>query len=139
MSRSTILRRIQRLARMSLFSSALVGMSASCSRVEPGEEPAPREPAHIVFINESLDQADVYAVVSGAESIRIGTVMSGRTETLRLPQQVTDRAGTINIVARLLARSFVPQTGPISIGSGERLQVRLPMDGRSLSVLPASP
>lgn len=136
----SVSRRLLRAASVGLFAVALLGTGASCSRVQPGEELIePAGPTQIVFINESLEQANVYAVVSGAESIRIGTVMPGRTETLDLPQQMVDRAGTVNIVARLLARTYTPQTGPVSIGRGERLQVRLPMDGRILSILPAQP
>src|SRR2546423_1395977 len=46
----------------------------------------PDDTAHVVFVNESLDQADVYAVTSGGgDPVRIGTVMGNRTETLTLP------------------------------------------------------
>jgi len=41
-------------------------------------------------------------------------------------------------VARLLARSNFPQTGPVSLSPGERYEVTLPMDGRLLSFLQQS-
>ena len=93
-------------------------------------------PATIVFSNESLDQATVYVVAPGADFRRIGTVIPGRTEALTVPPEVAIR-GTVNIVARLLARSNVPQTGPVSLTPGERYTVRLQSDGRVLTFLPA--
>jgi len=96
----------------------------------------PAEPlATLVFSNESLDQATVYVVAPGADFRRIGTVIPGRTETLTVPAEFTNR-GTLNIVARLLARSDVPQTGPVTLRPGERYEVRLQGDGRVLSFLP---
>ena len=93
-------------------------------------------PATIVFTNESIDQATVYVVAPGADFRRIGTVIPGRTETLTVPSDFTNR-GTVNFVARLLARPEVPQTGTVSISPGRRYQIRLQTDGRMLSFLPA--
>jgi hypothetical protein len=115
----------------------VLALSASCGRFHRGGEVAPQ--GFIVFINRSLDQADVYVVVPGSESRRIGTVMSGRTDTLTVPADITARAGTVEIAARLLARSIVPRTGPISLGPGEWLEVTLPSDEKVLTVLPAGP
>jgi hypothetical protein len=63
--------------------------------------------------------------------------MGGRTETLRIPAEVANR-GTVRIVARLLASSALPSSGPIAIHPGEHLDVRLPLDQRTLVVLPGS-
>lgn len=93
--------------------------------------------AQIVFVNQSLDQADVYVVGDAGESQRIGTVFAGRTETLTIPRSVVARGGTVNIVARLLARSMAPRTGPLTISGGQQLQVTLPPDERTLTILPA--
>jgi hypothetical protein len=90
----------------------------------------------IIFTNESLDQATVYIVGPSIEFRRIGTVFAGRTDTLTVPPELTTVGGPINIVARLLARSDVPQTGPVSIRPGERYQVRLPLSSRLISFLP---
>jgi hypothetical protein len=96
-------------------------------------------PATLIFTNESLDQATVYVVAPGMDFRRIGTVMAGRTETLSVPSELAVRAGTVNIVARMLARSDVPQTGPVSIRPGERYELRLPITGRLISFLPSEP
>jgi hypothetical protein len=125
-----ILRYVRQFATVALASAAM-----ACGPFRKGAPAG--EPAILVFSNQSLDQATVYAVVPGADYIRIGTVMAGRTEELRIPSDMVLRAGTINIVARLLARSNFPQTGPVSISPGERYEVTLPMDGRLLSFLPA--
>jgi hypothetical protein len=93
-------------------------------------------PAIVVFTNESLDQADVYAVGQNGSRIRIGTVLPGRTDTLRLRASDLGGSGSVTIAARLLASSRVPNTGPVTLSSGDRIAVRLTSDGRTLSVLP---
>lgn len=90
----------------------------------------------LIFANESLDQATVYVVSPGVEFRRVGTVLAGRTDTLRVPRDLAARGGTLNIVARLLARPEVPQTGPVTILPGETYQVRLATDAKILSFLP---
>lgn len=94
------------------------------------------EPAQVVFTNQALDQAAVYVVAIGSDYRRIGTVMPGRTEVLEVPADLATRT-TVNIVARLLAHSYLPQTGSVNIAPGERYEVTLPPDGRMLSFLPA--
>ena len=96
-----------------------------------------QERAVIAFTNESLDQADVYAV-TGTQSIRIGTVLAGRTENLVIPGDIAFRGQNLNVVARLLAQSRRPSTGPITLSPGQRIEVRLPMDQRQLVVLPGN-
>jgi hypothetical protein len=112
----------------------LIAVAAGCGPLRRGSGPLP---AVLFFTNETLTQAQVYVVAAG-HARRIGTVMAGRTDTLVVPAELAER-GTLNIVARLLARSARPQTGPVSIRAGEQYQVRLPADGRLLSFLPAGP
>jgi hypothetical protein len=118
-----------------IVSAMVIAAVAACSSARRGG-PA-QEPAYLVFSNNSLTQADVFIVSPGFGSRRVGTVMSGQTDTLRVPADIATRGGTVNIVARLLARNQVPQTGPVSIFPGEMYDVRLPTDGRLLSFLPA--
>jgi len=118
--------------RLGLVTSILV--SVACGSLGRG---SPQPPASLIFTNESLDQAAVYVIASGVEFRRIGTVIPGRTDTLTIPSDVVARAGTLNIVARLLARNEVPQTGPVTIRPGDLYQVRLTADARALSFLPA--
>ena len=113
---------------------ALMLASAACGSLGRGSG---QPPARLIFTNESLDQASVYVIASGVEFRRIGTVIPGRTDTLTIPADVVARAGTLNIVARLLARNEVPQTGPVTIRAGDIYQVRLTADARALSFLPA--
>ena len=93
--------------------------------------------AQVIFVNQSLDQADVYVVTDAGVSQRIGTVFPGRTETLTVPSSIVSRGGTVNIAARMLARSGVARTGPITLSGGTQLQITLPTDERTLTVLPA--
>ena len=115
---------------------ALVGLTLAGAACASKGRGSVQPPATLVFSNESLDQAAVYVVVPGSEFRRIGTVIPGRTETLNIPSDMAIR-GSLNIVARLLARNELPQTGPVTIVPGERYQVRLTSDARSLSFLPA--
>src|SRR5512140_1138094 len=85
-------RSLDRAARVAAF--ALVAALPACSRHHPGEAIDPDEPAMMTFRNESLAQADVFAIAQGSNAMRIGTVMAGRTETLRIPADVANR-GTI--------------------------------------------
>jgi hypothetical protein len=116
--------------------AAVTGLAA-CGPLHRGGMPP--QTATLVFTNESIDQADVYAIVSGAQPIRIGTVFAGRTESLKVPGDVTGRGLNVNFVARLLAQRNAPSTGPLAIGPGDRFKIRLPADQRQLVVLPGDP
>jgi hypothetical protein len=118
------------------ISLALLLTAAACGSFRRGSG---QSSSAIIFSNESLDQAAVYVVSPGVEFRRIGTVIPGRTDTLTVPADLVARAGTLNIVARLLARPDVPQTGPVSLVPGEKYQVRLTTDAKILSFLPAAP
>ncbi len=120
---------------LALASAALV-TSASCSRIM---HHGPDQPtAQVVFVNQSLDQADVFAVLDAGQSVRLGTVFAGRTDTLNVPSDIVARGATVTIAARLLARNYAPRTGPIVLSAGQMVQVTLPSAGNTLTVLPAS-
>jgi hypothetical protein len=123
------------LAGRRLFSLlAATVLVAACAS---GRRGPVQPPAYLIFSNGSLAQADVFILSPGSGRRRVGTVMSGKTDTLTVPADIATRGGTVNIVARLLARNNVPQTGPVSIFPGEMYDVRLSMDGRLISFLPA--
>ena len=127
--------RIERGLRPLLLAILLLS-PAACSRNRPvGIDP--NQGATIVFANESLSQAELFAVMPGVGSRKLGTIMAGRTEEIAVPPELVRRGGGLNLVARLLARSNTPGSGPITLLPGDRLSVRLPIDGRSLYVLPA--
>jgi hypothetical protein len=122
---------IDRLGRVAF--AVVIASLAACG---PLRRVPASERALIYFTNESLDQADVYGIVPGSRAVRIGTVFAGRTDTLVVPTELL-RLGNVNVVARLLAKSNTPSSGPVSINAGDRLQVRLPVDQKLLVVLPA--
>jgi len=107
--------------------------TASCSRFMHGALPT----AQVIFENQSLDQADVYAVMDAGQAQRIGTVFAGRTDTLTVPNDIVSSGGTVSIVARLLAHTYAPHTGPLTLNAGDRIRVTLPSNGSTLAVLPA--
>ena len=115
---------------------AFAAMIATATACGPFRRGSGQPPALLYFTNESLDQADVYAVAPGGSPIRIGTVFGGRTDTLTVPTDIASRNDNVNLVARLLARSAAPSSGPIPIHPGDRLSVRLPIDQKMLVVLP---
>ena len=125
-------------ARRAVALLALAALSA-CHQNRPTSEieDAADEASTIEFKNESLAQADVFISAANSGARRIGTVFAGRTETLTIPRELATR-GSINVVARLLARSRAPSTGTIAIGPGTHLSVRLPLDEKALYVLPAN-
>jgi hypothetical protein len=118
--------------------TALLGiaLAAACGHFGMGGA-APAD-AFIIFHNESLDQADVYGVAPGTDFVRLGTVLPGRVDTLRVRSSVIGQGSGVNIFARLLARSNTPSTGNIPLHSGDVFEVRLTSDGRSLIALPAA-
>lgn len=91
----------------------------------------------IVFRNQSLDQADVYAIGSGGNPTRIGTVFAGRSETLNVPASITGGGGRVNIVARIFASGILVVTGPFTLLPGDSMDVTLTSDEKILSVLPS--
>jgi hypothetical protein len=131
----SISRHLSTATRRAILGVSLLAATSACGRFHRGED-EPAMQAQIVFVNESLEQADVFAAAQGGETVRMGTVQAGRTETLNVPTQFVSRA-TVNIVARLLTRSGALRTGPIAINAGDRIQIRLPVNGNVLSVLPA--
>lgn len=119
---------------LALATAGLVS-TAACSQVMRGaDQPA----AQVIFVNQSLDQADVYAVTDAGTSRRLGTVFAGRTDTLDVPASVLAAGGTVRIAARLLGSSAAPRTGPISISNGDVLRVTLPSSAQTLTVLPGA-
>jgi hypothetical protein len=122
---------VARFSLMVVLITAMVG--AACSRaVQAGDTDAPL----LTFTNESIDMATVYVSRPGGELRRITSVMPGRTDTLSLPSIVTS-GSTVTIVAVQMAGTQVASSGPISIGPGVRLAIRLNASGNALSVLPA--
>src|SRR4051812_17545382 len=77
--------RISMLAAVAIFAIA-------CGPFHHGG--GPPDPV-VVFRNDSPDQADVYAIGSSAEPMRIGTVFAGKSETLRLPLSVVGGANRV--------------------------------------------
>jgi hypothetical protein len=117
-----------------LLAAALLLAAVSCGPLRRGGGGA--EPAFIVFTNQSLDNADVFAVRQGGDVRRLGSVMAGRTETLKVPESITTTGGTVDIVARIFARGIAPRTGPVTLSPGDRLAVTLPSDEKLLTALP---
>ena len=115
----------------------VLSITAACHNLQ-NDTAAGELASVVIFTNDSPDEAALYAVVSGTQT-RIGTVMSGRTDTLSVPPTIAGSGQTVNFVARPLAKSIRPQTGPISMSPGDWIQVRLPADERLLVVLPARP
>jgi hypothetical protein len=106
---------------------------AGCGPFHRGSQPE----SVVVFHNQSVDQADVYAIGSGGDPIRVGTVFGGRTETLRVPTSITGGSGRVNIVARIFAKGTIVATGAFTLLPGDSMDVTLTSDEKILSVLPS--
>ena len=115
-----------------LLAASLAFASAACGPFHLGS----RDQATVIFSNETLNQASVYAMES-TQPIRIGTVLALHTDTLRIPSSVIRaNGGQTNIVARILTQSYQPSTGPITLAVDDVIRVRLSSDGRSMFVTP---
>jgi hypothetical protein len=121
-----------------LVGSILVAAAGSCGRFHSGAEPG-TGPTTIVFQNESLDQADLFAVRRSAGALRLGTVMAGRTDTLEIATGTIPAGENVDFVARLLARGRAPHSGQVAVLPGQWLTITLPTTANILSVLPGQP
>lgn len=119
-----------------ILAVAVLGAAGACASAPRPAALTPSEPAVVIFENQSPYQAAVYAIARGGARVRVGTVQSGRTDTLTLRSSVAG-AGGVTLVARLLAVSRVPSTGLITLLPGDRILVTLPSQANILSVLPA--
>jgi len=119
--------------RRALVVVAAVMALTSCGPFHRGNQPE----SVVVFRNDSPDQADVYAIGSGGDPVRIGTVFASRTETLRVPAAITGASSRVNVVARIFPTGRVVVTGPFTLMPGDAMNVTLTSDEKILSVLPA--
>jgi hypothetical protein len=118
-------------------SIALAAATFSLAACGPFRHGASQPEAVVVFHNQSPDQADVFALGSGGDPIRIGTVFGGKTESLRVPETVTGGANRVNVIARVFPTGRVVSTGPFSVGPGGSMDVTLTSDEKMMSVLPS--
>lgn len=118
---------------MTLAAALIVAMA--CGPYHQGAAGGDVAASRVYFTNESIDQAAVYAI-AGSQQIRIGTVMSGRTEPLVIPASIAASGATLRIIARPFGKSVVASTGPITLIPGEAVTIRLPLDQNMLVVLP---
>ena len=127
-------------AAVRLVTLALAAAASAClpaQRPDGAPTPSPDAPVSVVFENQSLYDAAVYALGAGGLPVRIGTVNGGQTQVLTLRNYVMGGNGSVTFVARLLAHRGAPSTGPIMLYPGDRVAVTLPSTGNILGVLPA--
>lgn len=122
-----------RLRRTLAWAALASAAATACGPFHRGSQPD----AVVVFHNNSTDQADVYALGSGGQPIRVGTVFPNRTESLRIPPDVLGGADRVNIIVRVFASSKVVASGPFSLGPGDSMDVTLPPEENLIAVLPS--
>lgn len=124
------------MTRQTMF-RALVGLPlVALSACAPFRRGPAGSDAVLIFRNESVDQATVYAALSTANFVRLGTVFAGQTDTLDVPVAVTARGQQVNIVARRFAEGDYAQSGSMLISRGDAYHVVLYTNQRLLSVMP---
>ena len=93
--------------------------------------------SEILFRNQSIDQADVYAMGPGGDPIRIGTVLGQKSSRLTVPQAVAGGSDRVNIIVRVFPSSRIVASGPFTLIPGGIMDVTLPSDENMLGVLPS--
>jgi hypothetical protein len=124
---------LMRIIRRAICCAIAAISIAACGPFHRGSQPD----AVVVFHNQSTDQADVYAIGSGGDPTRIGTVFGNRTETLRVPATVTGGANRVNVIARMFPNGRVVASGPFTLGPGESMDLTLTGDEKMISALPS--
>ena len=109
---------------------ALATLSMACGPFHRG----PSTGATLVFNNQSIDQADIYATTGASDPVRIGTVLAGQTATINVPATYVASGSQVNIRAHLLAGPNV-STGLFSLGAGQTAELRLPPDARNIIIV----
>lgn len=104
-----------------------------CGPFHRGAQPEPE----ILFHNQSIDQADIYAMGPGGDPIRIGTVDGQKTDRLKVPLSGVGASDRVNIIARVFPSSRVVASGPFTLVPGGVMDVTLPSEENMLAVLPA--
>ena len=119
---------------------ALLALALAAGGCAPGHgTPRPVEYAIIVFNNESLDQAAVYAVGTAGDRVRLGTVFGGHTDSLRLDLRTVSGSGTITVYARVIATGRTPSSGQVLLHPGDFLRVTMPSTENVLNALVSRP
>lgn len=90
--------------------------------------------ATLVFVNQSLENAEVYAVTRGASQVRLGMVMQGERQTFEIPARLLRQGANLTIVARTSARARSISSGPVTATSGEAVHVTLPLGATHLII-----
>jgi hypothetical protein len=106
---------------------------AGCGPFHRGGQPEPE----ILFHNQSIDQADVYAMGPGGDPVRIGTVLGEKTNRLKVPLSIAGASDRVNIIARVFPSSRVVASGPFTLNPGGVMDVTMPSEENMLAVLPA--
>ena len=119
--------------RHTLAGAAFTLMATACGPFHRGGQ----ADAVVVFHNQSIDQADVYAIGAGGQPVRVGTVFGNRTETLHIPSDVIAAANRVNIVVRVFPSSKIVASGPFSLGPGDSMDVTRPSQENLIAVLPS--
>lgn len=119
--------------RRTLAGAVLAVTATACGPFHRGGQ----EDAVVVFHNQSIDQADVYAIGAGGQPIRVGTVFGNKTETLRIPSDIIAAANRVNIVVRVFPSSRIVASGPFALGPGDSMDVTLPSEENQIAVLPS--
>jgi hypothetical protein len=91
--------------------------------IAPAEEREARAPISVVVTNHNWNRIDVYAAVAG-ETVRLGQVETGHTETFVLPSLV-QTAPELSLIADLIGADGGYETGSIMIWPGTVIELRI--------------
>ncbi|HEY2852981.1 MAG TPA: hypothetical protein VGJ18_09065 [Gemmatimonadaceae bacterium] len=119
---------LRRIPAWAVLSAAMI---AACGPFHRGAQ----QESEILFHNQSIDEADVYAMGPGGDPIRIGTVDGQKTGRLRVP--LISASDRVNIIARVFPSSRIIASGAFTLLPGGVMDITLPSEENMLAVLPA--
>ena len=126
------------IRRLALFAALVTSAACAARKGEGPEDAITLPPPVVVFNNQSIYQASVYALTSSGSRLRIGVVQAGRRESLHVPSSAMGGDRNVTFVARMLSRNFTPSSGSIGLMPGDTIEVILTNDGTALTVLPVA-
>jgi hypothetical protein len=103
----------------------LLGVVTACARNRTGEPRLQPRPTYVEVDNQAWLDMTLY-VLDGGSRVRLGTVSSTRTTTLRIPDALVGPGRMLRFQADPIGSSRVATSFEINVTRGETLHLTIP-------------